>query len=446
MFLKEVVDLNSDNHLEMLGWDLVDVARRHGTPLYVYNEEYMRRQCRRYRDTLQENYAGEGCVIYAGKAFLSLAMCRLVQEEGLYLDAVSGGEMAAALQAGFPPEKIYLHGNNKTPEEIDMALENSVGCIVVDSFMELENLARAAGEKGVKVNIMIRVKPGVTGATHKYIQTGQVDSKFGLGLAGGEAMEAVKQAIEQPSLQLRGLHCHIGSQIKTPESHRLTAETMIEFMKEIQENCGIELEELNLGGGLGIRHTSSDSVVPVEEFVGELAGAVEQKCREQDLKLPRLSVEPGRSIAGEAGITLYTVGTIKDIPGTRTYVSVDGGMMDNLRQALYEAEYEAMLVNRAGEEKDSVVTVAGKACESGDILIRDCSMPRPQKGDIMAVFSTGAYHYSMYSWYNRVPCPEVVFVRREGIEVVARRETCEDMSRLELIPPHMKGASGIGGR
>jgi len=441
MFVGEVVEINEKNHLEMQGWDLVEVASQHGTPLYVYNEEYMRRKCRQYLETMQSGYNGEGRIIFAGKAFLTLAMCRLVQEEGLCLDVASGGEIYTALQAGFPREKIYFHGNNKTPAEIDMALENRVGNIVVDNLMELDYLERAAGEKGLRVDILLRVKPGVTGDTHKYIQTGQVDSKFGLGVADGQAMTAVKNAMDSSSLRLKGLHCHIGSQIKESSAHQLAAGVLMDLMQEINSLHGVQLEELNLGGGLGIRHTSGDAPVIIEDFVSSVAETVYLGCQERSLDLPRLSLEPGRSIAGEAGITLYTVGNIKDIPQTRTYAAVDGGMMDNLRPALYNAEYEAMLANRAGEEKNSVVTVAGKACESGDILIRDCRLPYPRRGDTMAVFSTGAYHYSMYSWYNRVPRPGVVFVRKDGVEEVARRATYEEMVSHELIPPHMKTRS-----
>ncbi len=437
MFIGEVVDVNESNHLEMLGWDLVQMAKDYGTPLYAYNEELMRQRCRQYTAAMERCYP-EGRIIYAGKAFLTLAMCRLVHQEGLYLDAVSGGEIYTAIQAGYPPHKIYFHGNNKTDAEIDMALEHGVGCLVVDSGMELEHLMKTARIKEVEVEVMLRVKPGVTGSTHRYIQTGQVDSKFGLGLADGEAKAAVEKVLSHPNLELRGLHCHIGSQITDSRSHQLAAEVMVDFLADIYRTTGVALAELNLGGGLAIRHTSQDEVIPVEDFVEAVTSTVKEKCQQQHLPLPLVSLEPGRSIAGEAGVTLYQIGTIKDIPKTRTYVSVDGGMMDNIRPALYGAKYEAVLANRAQEEKDSVVTIAGKACESGDILITDAQLPRPQQGDVLTVFSTGAYHFSMYSHYNRIPRPALLFVRREGIEEVVRREKYEDIIRLETIPEHLR--------
>jgi len=438
MFNQEIVKINEENHLEMLGWDLVEVAQKYGTPLYVYHEEHMRQRCRQYLSSIEDNSPGGGRIIYAGKAFLTLAMCRLVHQEGLYLDVVSGGELHTALQAKFPAEKIYFHGNNKTKEEINMALERGVGVLVVDSLMELDFLEEATRAKDRSLEILIRIKPGVTGDTHQYIQTGQVDSKFGLGISDGQAMKAVKKVLNHPNLQLRGFHCHIGSQLFQVRSHQLAAEVMVDFMAEVNRETGASLTELNLGGGLGIKHTSEDETVPVEEFVSAVADRVCQKCREHHLNVPLLSLEPGRSIAGESGITLYRVGTVKDIPDTRTYVSVDGGMMDNLRPALYDAVYQASLANRAGEKEDSLVTVAGKACESGDILIRDARLPRAQQGDVMAVFSTGAYHFSMFSQYNRVPRPAVLFVSRGGIEEVVRRESFEDMIRLETIPGYLR--------
>jgi len=437
MFIGEIVDINECGHLEMLGWDLVEMAREYGTPLYVYNEEHMRNRCRQYLSSMQDNYP-HGRVIYAGKAFLNLAMCRLVFQEGLYLDVVSGGELYTALQAGFPAGKIYFHGNNKTEDEINMALERGVGILVVDSLMELEYLIETTKAKNIDLDIMLRVKPGVTGDTHKYIQTGQVDSKFGLGIDDEQALKAVKKILDHPNLKFRGLHCHIGSQIFQARSYQLAAEVMIKFMTDIKQTTGAVVEELNLGGGLGIRHTSQDAFLPIEEFVATLAQTVRSKCEEYGLPLPVMSLEPGRSIAGEAGITLYQIGTVKEIPETRTYVSVDGGMMDNLRPALYGAIYEASLANRAREKSNSAVTIAGKACESGDILIKDAQLPYPSKGDILTVYSTGAYHFSMFSQYNRVRRPALIFIRRDGIEEVVRRESYEDMIRLETIPSHLR--------
>ncbi len=445
MIFQEWLQVNAQNHLEMENYDLVKLAQEYGTPLYVYDEEQIRQRCRAYLSTLKDCYPqGNGEIIFAGKAFLIGAMCCLLEEEDISLDVVSGGEFYTALKAGYPMERVYFHGNNKTPEELDMALEHGVGRIVVDSLMELELLNELAAAKGVVAEILLRVKPGVAPHTHNYIQTGQIDSKFGLGIDDGQAMEAVKQAIAFSHLSLRGIHCHIGSQIFDWEKpFRLVAQKMVGFLQEVKEVTGLELGELNTGGGLGIRHNSQDLFVKIEDFVRALAKAVQEECERLDFPLPRLMMEPGRSIIGEPGLTLYTVGTIKEITGVRTYVSVDGGMMDNLRPALYGAVYEGVLANRAGSPPEITVTVAGKACESGDILIKDLQIPRPQKGDILAVFSTGAYTFSMYSDYNRNLRPAVVFVRRGKAETVVSRETYEEKVQGEVIPPHLrKGKEG----
>lgn len=438
----EWLKVNGKGHLEMEDCDLAELAQKFKTPLYVYNEEEMRQKCRKYVNSLKQNYP-HGEVIYAGKSFLTKAMCRLIEEEDLSLDVVSGGEIFTALEAGYPARRIYFHGNNKTPDELEMALESGVGRIVVDSLMELDLLNDIAGAKGKKAEILLRLKPGITAHTHSYIQTGQADSKFGLGIDDGEAMEAVNQALSLSDITLMGLHCHIGSQIfDVKDPFRLTAEKMVNFMSDVHSAAGVELPELNLGGGLGIRYTSKDNPEKIEDFVRELAGAVQTACSGQNFPLPRLMLEPGRSIAGEAGLTLYTVGTIKEIPGIRTYVSVDGGMMDNLRPALYNAAYEGVLANRAGDLPDGPVTIAGKACESGDILIKDLHIARPQKGDILAVFSTGAYHFSMFSGYNRNPRPAVVFVRQGRADLVVERESYEDIVRPELIPDRLQSGAG----
>jgi len=434
MFFLEWMEVNGKGNLEVEGYDLVELAREYGTPLYVYNEEQMRRKCRNYVDSLRANYP-DGEIIYAGKAFLVKAMCRLLAEEGLSLDVVSGGEIYTALQAGYPMERVYFHGNNKTPQELEMALDMGVGRIVVDSIMELDLLNGIAAKKEKNADILFRVKPGVSAHTHSYIQTGQMDSKFGLGIEDGQAMEAVQKALDSSYINLHGIHCHIGSQIfDVQEPYRLVAQKMVGFLNEVRENAEVTLQELNVGGGLGIRHTSQDSPVAIEDFVQIVSEAVRQECEKNNFPLPKLMMEPGRSICGEPGITLYTVGNIKDIPGIRTYVSVDGGMMDNLRPALYNASYEAVLANKATESPEATVTVAGKVCESGDVLIKDLEIPSPERGDIMAVLTTGAYHFSMYSDYNRNPRPPVVFLRNGQAKEVVRRETFEDIVGMDIIP------------
>lgn len=437
MFFWEWFEVNSKGHLEVEGCDLVELAKVYGTPLYVYNEEQLRRNCREYVDTLNSCYP-DGEVIYAGKSFLVQAMCRLLQEEDLSLDVVSGGELYTAITAGFSMDRVYFHGNNKTLRELEMAIDNGVRRIVVDSLAELDLLNEIAANKNRKVDIMLRVKPGVSAHTHSYIQTGQADSKFGLGLEDGQAMQAVRRSVESEYINLHGIHCHIGSQIfDVEEPYRLVIKKTVGFMLEARGATGLEMTELNLGGGLGIRHTAQDQPIAIKDFVGILADAVQEECASCDYPLPKLMMEPGRSICGEPGLTLYTVGTIKKLPGIRTYISVDGGMMDNLRPALYDASYEAVLANRGRESADATVTVAGKVCESGDILIRDLEIPSPARGDILTVLTTGAYHFSMYSDYNRNPRPPVVFIRNGEAKEVVRGETYADIVGMDIIPADM---------
>ncbi len=437
MNLPGTLKINSKNHLEMGGLDLVDLAKKYGTPLYVMDEELIRNNCAAYRDGLKDAYT-KSEVIYAGKAFLTTAMCRLIEEEGLSLDVVSGGEIYTGLKANFPAEKMYFHGNNKTPEELKMALKAGVGRIVVDSFDELEMLNDLAGKMSMKARIFFRVKPGIEAHTHEYIQTGQEDSKFGLGLKDGQAMEAVKKAIEFKSIELIGIHCHIGSQIFDLEPFRLAASVMMDFMQKIREETGLILTELDLGGGFGIRYTGGDNPAPLKEFLTNSADVIKEKSAEYDYPLPKLMVEPGRSIVGEAGVTLYNVGTIKEVPGIRKFVSVDGGMMDNLRPALYQAEYVAKVANKAGDSEEEVVSIAGRACESGDMLIKNIKLPKLEKGDILAVLSTGAYHYSMANNYNRFNRPAVVFVKNGRADIVVERESYADIIQNDVIPSRMK--------
>lgn len=437
MLLTGTLRINKRNHLELGGVDLVTLAGEYKTPLYVMDEELIRKNCAGYRDGLSALYPNSE-VIYAGKAFLTTAMCRLVEEEGLSLDVASGGEIYTALKAEFPPARIYFHGSNKSPEELQMALEEGIGRIVVDSLDELELLESLAHKMGKTAAILFRVKPGIEAHTHEYIQTGQLDSKFGLGISDGQAYEAVKRALQSDSIELKGLHCHIGSQIFDITAFGLTVGVMMDFMRKIREDTGSALEELDLGGGLGIRYTTEDQPADLQYFLAMIAGTVREKALAANLPLPRLMVEPGRSIVGEAGVTLYTVGTIKNVPGVRKYVSVDGGLMDNIRPALYQARYTAMAANKAGNASSELVTLAGKACESGDILIRDIKLPPLQRGDLIAVLSTGAYHYSMANNYNRFSRPAVVFVRGGKAQLVVKRESYSDITRNDLIPRSLK--------
>jgi diaminopimelate decarboxylase len=431
MILSGTILVNNKQHLEIGGCDTVALASEFGTPLYVMDEDLMRENCRRYLQAIQKNYP-RGKILYAGKAFLVLAMANLVKEEGLGLDVVSGGELYTALKAGFPPECLYFHGSNKSGEELLEALEAKAGRIVVDSFSELEELLELARSRQQKTAILLRIKPGIEAHTHDYIQTGQDDSKFGLGIP--EAKEAVRLVLSSaPYLELKGFHCHLGSQIFQLEPYRLAARVMLNFMSQVRAETGYAASELDVGGGLGIHYLKSDNPPSIETFVETVAVAVREAAEQENFPLPELILEPGRSITGEAGVTLYRVGVIKDIPGVRRYVSVDGGMMDNIRPALYQARYEAMIANKALQEPVEMVTVAGKACESGDLLIEDTYLPPVEKGDILAVFSTGAYCYTMASNYNRNPRPAVIFVRNGKPRVVVRRETYDDLLAQDVL-------------
>jgi diaminopimelate decarboxylase len=426
MMLLGTQTINARGHLEIGGCDTVELAREFGTPLYVMDEAAIRRNCREIVRAFAERYAGEIDVHYAGKAFLCMAMCRLIAEEGLSLDVASGGELYTALKAGFPPERIALHGNNKSLEELKLAIENGVGRIVVDNFFEFSLLSPLTEGRREPVDIAIRVAPGIDPHTHRRIRTGQVDTKFGFNLAGGDAAAAVEQARRMPGLRLRGLHCHIGSQLLDTEAHTETVRIMIEFMARLRDEQGFEAEELNIGGGLGIRYLREHEPPSTDIFADHVVGVLTEQLSAAGLKLPELLLEPGRFIVGEAGTTLYTVGAIKEVPGVRTYVAIDGGMSDNPRPQLYDARYECLLANHADRPCDQVVTIAGKHCET-DILIWDTPLAEPHPGDLLAVQSTGAYNYVMASNYNRFCRPAVVMVHDGHARVIVERETYDDL-------------------
>ncbi len=428
------LDLSSDGNLQIGGCDTVALAARYGTPLYVMDEQALRHNCRRYVDALRNHYPGESEIAYAGKAFLTRAMSRLLHEEGLSLDVVSGGEIYTALDAGYPPEKLLFHGSNKATDELNMAVDNGIGRMVVDNLPELRRLVAIAGQRGTPVPILLRIRPGVEANTHDSVETGRQDSKFGLGISDEETDDAVQLALSHHLIDLRGFHCHIGSQIMQLQPFRRAAVRMMNFTEKIRDRHGFTAGELNIGGGLGIRYRSCDEPPGIDEFVRTVSQAVSRAARDMQIPLPRLILEPGRSIVGEPGITLYRVGTIKDIPGIRCYVSVDGGMADNLRPALYDAEYEALLANRPEDmPADETMTVVGKACESGDVLIKEAVLPPPRTGDLLAVLSTGAYCYAMASNYNRNPRPPVVFAADGSSRVVVHRERYEDLTALDEL-------------
>jgi len=429
--------VNKQGHLEIGGCDTVDLAKQFGTPLYIMDEANIRDICRQYHSSFVKGLENTE-VIYASKAFSTLAMCRIIDEEGLGLDVVSGGELYTALQANFSAERIYFHGNNKSPEELTMAIKAGVGRIVVDNFYEMGILNDLAKELNQPVDVLLRVTPGIEAHTHEYIQTGQIDSKFGFTLPNGTADRAIDLALSYSNLIVKGIHAHIGSQIFELESFQHEVQIMINYMADILKRTGCLLQELNLGGGFGIYYASGDDPAQISEYAKTVQNALEEACLKQNFPRPKIIVEPGRSIVGTAGTTLYTVGAIKDIPGVRKYVAVDGGMADNPRPALYQARYEAVLANRANEETAEAVSITGKCCESGDMLIWDIELPIAKSGDLLAVSCTGAYNYSMSSNYNRLTRPAVVLVESGHADVIVKRETHSDLLRNDVLPTRLK--------
>ena len=409
------------------------LAREHGTPVYVLDEARLRANCRAYVTALRDTYPNSQA-IFASKALCCMATCRLAYDEGMWVDVVSAGEIHTALRAGVPAGALMLHGNNKTREELALAIEAGVGRIGVDNFNDLELLDALTREAGRRVDVLLRLTPGIEPHTHKAIVTGGVDSKFGFGIPDGTAQAAVRRTLELPGVRLRGLHCHIGSQVMELAPFEQAAHSMMEIAAWMAHDCGVPVEELDLGGGLGIRYLPADRPPAIRDYVTTLAGIVRERAGAARIPLPRLMVEPGRSIVGEAGATLYRVGAIKPIAGIRTYVSVDGGMYENPRPALYQARYEAALAERLREPRGSPVTIAGRCCESGDVLIWETTLPEPRPGDLLVVFSTGAYTYSMAGNYNRYPRPPVVFVQDGRARVVVARETVDDLLSKDVPP------------
>ncbi|MBA2726166.1 MAG: diaminopimelate decarboxylase [Actinobacteria bacterium] len=410
-------------HLFIGGCDTVDLAQRFGTPLLVLDRACFERRAGEYAAALSPER-----IYYAGKSFLCVAICQLLDRLGLGLDVCTGGELATALAAGFPSERIIFHGNNKSVAELEAARRAEVGRIVVDSFDEIERLAKV----GVTSRLLVRVTPGVEAHTHEFVQTGQEDSKFGFGLADGSAFEAVKQILDLDGTSLVGLHAHIGSQIFEMAAFDLAVERIAIFCERLKSELGWELEELDVGGGLGIAHTEDELTPDVGRSVGQIEGSIRKEFSSRSLPLPKMYVEPGRSIVGPTAVTLYEVGTVKTIPGVRTYVSVDGGMSDNIRPALYGARYEARLANRMDATAGPMVTISGKHCESGDVLIRDVHLaPDVEPEDIVVIPATGSYTYSMASNYNHVPRPAVVMVEAGIATEIVERERLEDLFRRD---------------
>lgn len=432
MFVSDCLNVNEKGHLEIGGCDTIDLAEKYGTPLYVVDENEIRKNCRAFVKSIEDNYNGHGTVAYASKAFSCMEMYRICKQENMSIDTVSAGEIYTALKAGFPAERIYFHGNNKTLNEIEFALDNNVGRIVVDNLTELEKIEKAAEKRNITAKIMFRIKPGIDAHTHSFIRTGQIDSKFGLALENGEAMVGVKRALALKNVELCGLHCHIGSQIFDISPFELAAEVMMDFIAKIKEETGAEIKELNLGGGFGIKYTGEDKPAPYSDYMNRVAAVIKKKAEEHSMELPFIIIEPGRSIAGAAGITLYTVGAVKEIENVRTYVSIDGGMTDNPRYILYQSTYEILCANKANEPKTEKITLAGKCCESGDLIQENAMIQKVVPGDTIAVLSTGAYNYSMASNYNRIGRPAVVMTNNGESRIIVNRESFEDLVRNDV--------------
>ncbi len=430
--------VNSLGHACIGDMDLTELARTYGTPLYVLDAETFRSMAQTYTSALTEHYPESSLVLYAAKAQMNMGICKLAESEGLGLDVVSGGELYTAIQAGFPLENVFFNGNNKSIDEIELALHHEIGRITVDNPDELALVHKVAQKKGVKAQVLLRVSPGIECHTHDYIKTGQLDSKFGFNLSDlGPVMERITGEYKE-TIELKGLHAHIGSQIFEVRPFDDLIETLLNIYYNIRENYnGLTLTDINLGGGLGVAYTSNDDPMNVEKTIAHIAERLVAYANNLKYPLPRLMMEPGRSMIANAGVTLYTLGSSKSVPGIRKYVAVDGGMGDNIRPALYQADYSAIVANKANRPFDETVTIAGKYCESGDILIKNLELPAVEPGDFLLVFGTGAYNYSMASNYNRVPRPAVVLIEESEAHLLVRRENYEHVAALDVIPSYL---------
>ena len=432
MIIHQHFDVNSKGHLTVGGMDTVELAAKHGTPLYLLDENVIREQCRTYIKAARQSFGEDALPLYASKALCFTEMYRIAADEGMGIDCVSGGELYTAHRAGFPAERIYFHGNNKTDADIRDAMDIGVGTFVVDNTDELSAVSAEAARRGITQRILLRITPGIDPHTHRAVVTGNVDSKFGSAIVTGQAMEIVKAAIAAEGVDLAGLHCHIGSQIFDIEPFADAAGIMTRFISEIKDVCGYDIRELNLGGGLGVRYTEYDREIDYADCVRQIAEVVRKACEGCGIAMPRIILEPGRSLVAAAGATLYTVGSVKRIPGFKNYISVDGGMPDNPRYALYQSQYTAVIANRASAPRDFRATLAGRCCESGDLLGENMEIQTAERGDILAVLVTGAYNYSMASNYNRLPRPAVVMIKDGEDRVAVRRETYADLVRNDV--------------
>ncbi len=433
MIIHSHFDVNEKGHLSIGGADAVELAREFGTPAYILDENVIRANCREYLRAATEEFGADALPLYASKALCFTGIYKIAAEEGMGVDCVSGGELYTAKAAGFPAERIYFHGNNKTDRDIRDAMDMGVGRFVVDNLDELTAVSAEAVRRGITQGILLRITPGIDPHTHRAIVTGNVDSKFGSAIVTGQAMDIVKKALSTKGVELIGLHCHIGSQIFDIEPFADAADIMVRFIADIKAECGFEIRELNLGGGLGVRYTEDDREIDYGSAIADIAKIVRGYCAEHGIRMPRVILEPGRSLVAAAGATLYTVGSVKEIPGFRNYVSVDGGMPDNPRYALYQSQYTAIVASKADAPRDYRATLAGRCCESGDLLGENMLIQKPCRGDVLAVLVTGAYNYSMASNYNRLPRPPVIMVKDGKARVAVRRESYEDIIRNDVL-------------
>ena len=433
MILYNNLDVNGEGHLTIGGADAIELAKEFGTPAYILDEDVIRQNCRTYISAARKYFGADALPLYASKALSFTGIYKIAKDEGMGVDCVSSGEIYTALNAGFPAEKIYFHGNNKTDADLSYALESGVGTIVVDGKEELLALSAEATRRGITQRILLRITPEIDPHTHRAVVTGNIDSKFGSPISTGQAMEMVKLALRTEGISFEGIHCHIGSQIFDIEPFSDAADIMVRFIAEIKKECGVTVRELNLGGGLGVPYTEYDRKIDYAEAIRDIAAVVTTYCEKHGIEMPRVILEPGRSLVAAAGVTLYTVGSVKKIPEFRTYVSVDGGMPDNPRYALYGSKYTFLIANRANAPKDERVTVAGRCCESGDLLGENVELQSAERGDILAVLTTGAYNHSMASNYNRLPRPPIVMVKGGKARLAVKRETFADLCRNDVI-------------
>lgn len=426
------LSVNNKGHLEIAGHDTVELAAKYGTALYVMDEDKLRENCRVYVDSMKKYFGEDSMPLYASKALCFTEIYRIVSSCGMGTDIVSSGELYTAIKAGFPLEKAYFHGNNKTDADIEYAIENSIGYFIVDNEEELCAVDRIASSHGINQKILLRITPGIDPHTHKAVVTGNVDSKFGSPIETGRAFEITDMALSKKNVTLEGFHCHIGSQIFECDPFCDAADIMIKFIADVKEKFGFAAKTLNLGGGFGVRYIEEDPQIDIEKNIADVASHIKNRCAELSVEMPKILMEPGRSIVADCCVTLYTVGSVKEIKGFKNYVSVDGGMPDNPRYALYASSYTVLVASKADKAADFKCSIAGRCCESGDLIQENVMIARPERGDILAVLTTGAYNYSMASNYNRIPRPALVLVGKNGDRVAIKRESFEDLCACDI--------------